>query len=258
MDKLPFLDYEPLEREHREKNIKLLYNSLNDESLREKVNNFAEKFDLSPKFVLQKIIDDPIFGLSFAKDPGKQSFHEATAISFIQNLPLISNAIKLPSGGKNAIYVINGNLIKGKDKTSDTDAKSIDFYWEYRRGKKLLKFYATHKYTKVSGGSQNNQEKDAKQFLENTRKCNSNDIFFFAILDGKYYVEEYKNSSRVDIIKKEIKGERIQVTDINKLLYYICLEIRKWLDINNIECNEDDVLIDEILNMYNLQENKNQ
>ena len=50
--------------------------------------------------------------------------------------------------------------------------------------------YASHKYTKESGGAQDHQFRDQKRFLENFREHNNPRAACFAICDGAFYTEE--------------------------------------------------------------------
>ena len=62
-------------------------------------------------------------------------------------------------------------------------AKTIDFFW--KTGDLIV--YASHKYTKSSGGAQDNQYKDLKDFISEANHSNLPKTIFLAIADGSYY-----------------------------------------------------------------------
>lgn len=62
------------------------------------------------------------------------------------------------------------------------------------KSKKNIEFYATHKYTKVSGGHQDNQYKDIQEFIKESVTNTYTDKYFIAICDGDFY--NTKNSQR--------------------------------------------------------------
>lgn len=150
----------------------------------------------------------------FAKDPIKQSLHQNTAIKFIKNLENVieSKTLIMPTGGKNAFYLISGQLIEGKNLTTDKKPKSIDFLITLKNDKKI---YCTHKYTKENGGSQDNQLNDVLNFMENSRTLSSKYIYCLAILDGEYYRKKIHN------INKKYQTKNCMALTINDLQEYI-------------------------------------
>jgi len=125
---------------------------------------------------------------------------------------MVENFEILPSGGNNAVYVENGKLFSGADLVNQAkEAKSIDFSWTIGN----IRFYASHKYTKDSGGAQDNQYLDMQNFLKNTRDCNIKNTVFLAICDGKYY--QAKDSKTGD----NTKIERLQRLTDNKTSFVL-------------------------------------
>ncbi len=190
---LPSLDYKKKFQERLRKNIADMKENKTSPDYLKKVRNFIEKFELNEREIMEKYEKDEIFALFFVKDPGKQSFHEKAAAEFIKSLnksldiKLFQNFRNLPTGGKNALYISNGNVIDYNTRKGKSDGKSIDFYWEYNYKNKKLKFYASHKYTEASGGSQDNQRIDIESFMEGARSSRSSNEKFYAITDGEYY-----------------------------------------------------------------------
>jgi hypothetical protein len=186
-------DYDKLYKEEVQKNIvKLLNEEIDTEDFQKKLNNWSNKFEYAPQEVLQKIKEDKMFACNFIKDPSKQSFHQKIAANYIKSLEIVQDFKLLPAGGKNALYVIQGEVISRS--TKPDKLKSIDFMW--KAGK--YTFYASHKYTKISGGSQDNQFHDILGFLKEARGSRLTNTIFIAICDGGYYTP-----AKFEIIKRE-------------------------------------------------------
>lgn len=131
-------------------NKQLVLQDINSQDMAIKIMNWANKFNYSFNEIKNKIINDEIFRCAFIKDPKKQNFYQTLASKYISSLNCVNNFKTLSSGGKNALYVENGKILTGSSlKYKNKETKSIDFMWN--TGK--YTFYATHKYTKSSGGA---------------------------------------------------------------------------------------------------------
>lgn len=212
-------------------------------SLEEKIKNFAERWDYEPEYVRSVLFIDDIFLLNFAKDPGKQTFHQHYAAQWLSKLPFIEHFDEPASGGKNALYVVNGAIIVGANKEEQKTGKSIDFTWEYTFKGKALYFYATHKHTKVAGGSQDNQYKDVQQFHEQSKSCMKQNICLLSITDGPYYLTKETSLTEENMTKLEYlnagihRGDRNLATTTNRLAQDIIPVIIRWLN-KNFTCAE--------------------
>lgn len=158
------------------------------EDLRTKIGKFAEKWSLAPDEIVSSLKNaDGLLLLCFAKDPGKQTFHQHYAAKWLGNLPFVENFRELPARGDGALYLYEGKVISHDDKKGKETSKSIDFAWKYSFGDKTLNFYATHKYTREEGGAQDNQYQDVKIFHAHAKKCVDKNCLFLSITDGPYY-----------------------------------------------------------------------
>lgn len=202
--------------EKRLENLNLINNqtTIQEIDLIKKLQKYASKFGFEYNNVLELFQTNEIFRAGFSKDPSKQSFHQTLAINFIKTLENIDaqNTILLPAGGNNALYIISGQVIEGKNITTNKRPKSIDFLIKLNNKKTI---YCTHKYTKESGGAQDNQLNDVLAFMENSKNLMSNDIFCLAILDGDYYINKIEN------INQKYKTKNCQAITINNLNEYI-------------------------------------
>lgn len=150
---------------------------------------YAEEHDVSLSYVRYKKRTDTDFLLLFAKNPTRETIHQTYAIDEIKkNLPYFSSFRALPAGGKNALYIINGE-ISGQEARKKTKraVKSIDAEGIIPAGGKDIRIYFSLKYTKDEGGAQDNQYGDLIAFLKEGAKNEEKDVFFIAIADGEYY-----------------------------------------------------------------------
>lgn len=161
-----------------------------DTGLLKKIGTFASRFELAIDVVEQKIREDEMFRAFFAKDPGKQKIHENIAAAFIEHTPGVEDFEQL---AHDKLVVIQGAVRSRKEVRAEgatARAKTIDFMWS-TRGKKI---YVSHKYTKGSGGGQDNQYRDLQEFIREANESNLRDTYFLAIADGDYYDRTDTNS----------------------------------------------------------------
>ena len=211
------MDYEKEYKKQMRKNNKDVLNQLDSDSMKVKIDNFAEKNGFNPKEVRDNIKNNEMFRSVFAKDPAKQNFYQNKAAEYISTMNNVKNFKVLPTNGDNAKYIINGNISEGKElKNKNQDTKSIDFYFEYGK----YNIYASHKYTKNEGGAQDNQYKDVQEFLKNSRDNNSKYTKFIAICDGDYYQHKDTKSgdnTRIERLERLTDNKKVFVTNIDGL-----------------------------------------
>ena len=161
--------------------------------------------------ILQELCDGRYCAMRlFAKDPLKQNFAENLQIEYLKQTHY-KNIIKLKSGGLNAHYLFNGEIITNVSSApKDTQCtKSLDFL--YSETDNQIYFYA--KYTNDEGGAQDNQTADAQKFVVQANEyCNKNknNKLFVLLCDGKHYSRDLKNNLR----KK--------IDDNNKSRVFVC------------------------------------
>lgn len=216
------MDYEPHYKKKVEKNKLEVLKEIDSKDMRLKITNWAEKFGYDFEEIKNKIIEDEIFRCVFIKEPARQNFYQTLAAEYIKSLDDVKDFKVLPASGKNAVYLINGKILKGDLlKNRSKDIKSIDFFWKFDE----FNIYASHKYTKISGGSQDNQYIDVQHFLKHSRDCNEKNTIFLAICDGDYYLQ--KDSSTGD----ETKLKRLErLTDGKTSFVLNILMLREFLD----------------------------
>lgn len=208
--------YEKEEVLMREINKKNLLKNIKKRKYQEKIKKYAEKFNYEVNYLEQILLEDDFLINSISKDPTKQNFQEKIAKEFLEkNIEGIKNFEILPKNGEKSKYLANGVLLTKEELTTDNHTKSIDFYWEY----KDYKFYATHKYTKESGGAQDNQYDDVKKFLSHAKQYTKKGVFFIAICNGNYYKKIIKASgiSKLEYLRNSVKDTNCIVCDVYTL-----------------------------------------
>ena len=194
-------DYDRAEQKLREKNKNEVRDLLDkqDSGLLKKISTFANRFGYSEETVCKKIEEDPMFACCFAKDPGKMKVHEKTAATYLGMFPdLIRSFSSLPAGGKRAKYINQtGDIITGQ---KPDGIKSLDFTWV--AGDTDIICFAAHKFTRESGGHQDNQFNELIRLLQAFKGCNDKTIALFAICDGPYY-----NARTLSILRQHVQNE---------------------------------------------------
>ena len=199
------------------KNLKTVVIELEnaDPNLLKKIKTFATRFTFLESEVKKKIIADEMFRAHFAKDPGKQKIHENIAAAFIENLPEVSNFKQL---SHDDLQILGGAVISRKEARKGggtSNAKSLDFSWETGG----VQIYASHKFTKSSGGAQDNQYKDLQDFIREANTSNRKDTIFLAIADGGYYLknDSETGTSKLARLKKMANKESVFAVSIDEL-----------------------------------------
>lgn len=217
------LDYDKEERIALEQNTRKLRSIIAKgripPDLKTKIESYCKKHCIEYEFVEYKIRTDDLFLVNFVKEPNRQTMHQKRAADYINNLNNVSDFTSLVSGGDGSKYVHGGIVLPySQIKESNTHTKSIDFEWGYTNNNNILtRCYATHKYTKENGGSQDNQFKDVQQFLSNSISHAGRD-YFYAICDGAYYQQEYKKyENRIAFLNATYSGIRCFTVTVNDL-----------------------------------------
>ena len=193
------LEYENKFRKALRKNVRETPKLAAKGDLDVKINNFCDHYGFEREAVLEEIQSNRIVAALFAKNPNKQNFYENLAAEYICRLPDVKNFKNLPN---NELAVSNGAVLGQKELTNRggaSSAKTIDFEWQYRKAR----FYASHKYTKDSGGSQGGSYKDLQAFISEAARCTLQNTYFVAIADGPFYQGKDKQAGkkRIDRLK---------------------------------------------------------
>ena len=155
---------------------------VDDSDLWTKIENHVSKFDVWFTFddVVLGINRDPIVASFFIKDPIKQNIYELSQLAYLKTHGF-PEVVRLNNGGKKSISIVDGEITPGPHKKDQM--KSFDL--------KAGMTYFVCKYTKGSGGAQDNQYADVLKALACVReylaKHPSSPHSFIFILDGSYY-----------------------------------------------------------------------
>ena len=173
---------------------------------------FCELTGYSRDVVERRIREDEMFKWHFVKPPVKQGIHEKIAAEFIGSLPGITD---FHNHGTKDLNLVEGDVIPrerlGRIKPK---CKSIDFSWKYNR----TMFYASHKYTKESGGTQDSQYKDLQCFIREALKVGGARVFV-AIADGRYYdlFDTQAGKTRMSYLQSLAGADHVWATCIDNL-----------------------------------------
>ena len=209
-------NYEEEYRKAYKANVNFAGQHLVEGKLDNKINNFCTLFGFDKNLVISEIKRSKVVKAIFAINPNKQNFYEKQAGQWIKSMNNVENFKNLPN---RALWIVNGGVVSKEEKEksgSIAQAKTIDFKWECA-GKT---FYASHKYTKESGGSQGSQYKDLRSFIIEANKSVRKDIFFIAIADGEYYNQLDKEAEvkRIQRLENEANNTvRVYACTINEL-----------------------------------------
>lgn len=176
------------------------------------VSAFCEHTGYSRDNVERKIREDAMFKWCFVKPPVKQRIHEKIAAKFIGRLPGITD---FHNHGPTDLYLVEGDVIpKNRLGSRESKCTGIDFSWKYNG----TMFYASHKYTKESGGGQGTQYKDLQCFISEALKV-ADDRAFVAIADGGWYdsLDTHAGKTRMSHLKSLAGTDQVWATCINDL-----------------------------------------
>lgn len=149
-----------------------------------KIDRFCKLHCCDRDFLVREIERNEIVAACFAKNPNKQNYYETVAIAYVKALQGVRNFYGPHDSPKQVI--VNGAVMNATDFSKaggSVEVKTIDFRWEYEG----RYFYASHKYTKESGGSQGLQYIELQQFIKLANMCGAENRYFIAIADGPYY-----------------------------------------------------------------------
>ena len=209
------LDYEARYREAYRDNVRNVLRDLRNGRLEKKINNFCHLHGFESEDVIGQIKDNGIVAACFAVNPNRQNIYEKIAADFIKNIDGVNDFKALSS---NDLIVVSGGVLpkrEFKGAGGQAAAKTIDFKWRYG----TLTFYASHKYTKESGGSQDNQYKDLQAFLKECIQTNSPDNHFVAVADGPYYQNRNGQAgvSRINRLKQLASNDKAHACTVCEL-----------------------------------------
>jgi len=211
-------EYENAIQNKNRENANAVPNELHTPTFKKKINNFCKRHGFCENDVIDIIKSESKAGeivrAFFAKDPKKQNIFEKMACEFIEAMG-VDEFENLPN---NELIVTNGAVMDRKtfkSKGGTAQAKTIDFKWKY----KGATFYASHKYTKESGGAQDNQYKDLQAFIKDANHTTLDNTYFIVIADGPYYNtrDGETGKSRIDTLKSKAHPPAVHACTMGEL-----------------------------------------
>lgn len=213
---IPSLDFDANERQRSAENLAEMAREVAQRSdrLRTRIMHFAAQYGIPEEDFWRDLDANPVGPLAavLAREARRQNIHERAAAEFVAAMPNVSEFLRLPSSGKNAMYMnSDGQLLSGQQLAgAPRPSKSIDFQWTTAG----VVCYAAQKYTKVGGGNQDSQFNEVEQLLRNFQGRVNNDVAFIALVDGAYY-----NESRLAQLRAltRLQSPYSYVTSVNEL-----------------------------------------
>ncbi len=207
-------DYESAYKEAYKVNTDDTPRAVKDGELDVKIDNFCELHGFDRDAVAKEIQENRILSAIFAKDPAKQKFHEKEAARLIETIDNVENFTDLHNC---KLYLVGGAVLDRNviESGAYPNAKTIDFEWVYRG----CRFYASHKYTKSSGGSQGSAYKDLQMFIIEANLTTLQQTFFIAIADGAFYqkLNGKANTTRIQRLKDMANKSKVFACEITEL-----------------------------------------
>lgn len=191
--------------------------------LDKKIESFCKLHGLKKTELIQEIEQNEIVAACFAKNPNKQRYHEIVAAKFVKSLRGVRNFFGPDDGPKKVI--VNGAVMNASEFSKaggSLEVKTIDFRWEYMG----RNFFASHKYTKESGGSQDHQYEELQRFIKSANMCTIKNTYFIAIADGRYYEGNQGRGKKTKMMRlKELTTEHTYactIVELHDLMVKIC------------------------------------
>lgn len=213
-------DYDAFEQILWRKQAKEVIDCLdnNDKNILKKIQTYIWRFGYTEEEIKAHIRRNEMFAAWFTKEPRRMKLHETVAADWLSGIDLISDFESLPTGGKNAWYIaIDGDLRQGK---KPAGVKSLDFGWttgQYR-------VFASHKYTKESGGNQDSQFQEVQAMLRFFQQGAVDDhTVVLAIVDGPYYTpKKMSELHRFERINKPM-SKALHIEEVPSFLKMLAL-----------------------------------
>lgn len=216
----PAPDYDVISREEWRLNAEDVKRKFRrkDPNIMQKIDAFIDRFGFDKTEISNKIENDVMFAAWFAKDPTRTSIHERVAASWLEKLSMIQSFETLKRSGKDALYVTSDGEIRYVAKKHNR-SKSLDFRWKTNS----FTVYASHKYTGQSGGAQDNQFRNVKEFLYRFREGGEiESSILLAIVDGDYYTPDRMIELRNLCRNMRPKSWALKIGDVPKWLEQNC------------------------------------
>ncbi|NCU34325.1 hypothetical protein EOM27_03315 [Candidatus Saccharibacteria bacterium] len=192
MDKI---DYQRVFSRVRRDNLKIVKSQIvggviTDNDLEVKISNHVNRWEgvISKDDIVREMQTTKTVPTFLAKDPSRQNLTEGIAKEYLEQFDEIREVEILSKSGKNSWSIVDGILDKTDNftKAEKNGHKSIDFRITLNNGKII---FAAHKYTKDTGGAQDNQGNDLLAFVVSADQYPDDDYLFAAIGDGEYYTD---------------------------------------------------------------------
>ncbi len=201
-------DYETAEQAEWQANATTAQTNSNMVSA-QRIKTYEWKFGYPKNAIIAKIQTDPMFAATFAKNPVNESFEKTVAHDWLKLNLNVQIVDKFHKGAPNSLYVTtNGDVttFAGNLKPS----KALNFRWQING----ITYYALHKYSPSSGGSQRKQFEAEQEILTNFQQATDQNTVLIVIVDGDYYDNIKMNTLRSLTNSNRPKSFAVHMEDV--------------------------------------------
>ena len=210
------LDFDTFEHQLNLENLREMAVEIPERSerLATRITHFSAQFDIPEGSFWRALEADPNGSLAavLAREARRQNVHENTAAEYVRGMEHVQNFVKLPSVGKNTLYINpDGQVItKRQLGQAPQPSEAIDFRWQ--TGDVIC--YAAQKYTREGGGNQGTRFDETMRLLNNFQRQQDHGLALFVLVDGPYYTAERLAQLRTLV---RLGNPRSYVAGINEL-----------------------------------------
>lgn len=151
----------------------------------------------------------------------RQNYYEKVLVNYLRRCGLAVN--DLPNGGKNSKYMVGGVVHTKATLAASPKTKTIDL--------EMLgdpNFYFVAKHTTGSGGGQDNQFRDALNFISQQNAMNKDKLVL--VLDGDYYQSPFlRFPTRIDYVRNLITESGLSGNTWAGTYSEVPTQINEWL-----------------------------
>ena len=173
---------------------------------------------LTPQQVLDKLKNHTLKVDSFLKKPERQNIGENILYNYLINSGIVneSNLEILPKASKKSAYLCGDKILYGKKKSLTNKisylTKSIDFKIIIN----IIDVFFSHKILNNSGGAQNSQFDEMKNFVNEANKIKMKNTYVGVFVNGKYFTP-----NRIDELKSLVQSKYVFVCDETNIIKFL-------------------------------------
>ena len=168
----------------------------------QRIATYVSRFGGTPAAIRAKISGDAMFAATFAKNPVNAGFEKTVALDWLRANLNVQIVDPLSSNRDNAWFVTATGEIRRLRAGEEKPSKALNFRWVMGG----ITYYALHKYTPSSGGSQGRQFNEERRILTNFQQATDPNKVLIVIVDGDYYTDTRYINQRIGVLRNLANG----------------------------------------------------